>query len=123
MTNVRCALEGKSTVQDVQVELFHALSRLEVFMGKVAGCIDMGGHMYREILEQGLVGKVALLNARVPLPEFSQAAGGVPVQRAGMQLLCNVYDMSWDLCSIIGEILRKADYLPVLGTYSGNIAK
>ena len=73
-----------STIQYIERKAFDTLPGLKVFLGKVAGCIHMRGHMHREILEQGLVGKVPILNACVPLSEFSQASGGVPVQRAGM---------------------------------------
>ena len=59
-------------------------------MHKVAWRIDVCCHMHRKVLQLRLIGKIALLNLVVAIPEISQAVRGIPVQCLCMQLLRDV---------------------------------
>ena len=59
-------------------------------MHKVAGRINVRCHMDRKILQLRLIGKVALLNLGVAVPEIAQTVRGIPVQCLRVQFLRDV---------------------------------
>ncbi len=70
----------------------------------------MRGHVHREVPQLGLIGQVAILYAGIPVSELSEASGGIPVQCPGMQLLGDVDNVAWHLCTGNQTSLRKANW-------------